>query len=150
MQPLKILFLLIAALLVQPAWAQKEKCLGLTLQPIKIVDECNKFVVVDVTIENNGLRTIDLPDKRTLGLQFFWSGTASFQPGSILQDGSFIDSFGDYGAHLSPDGVCTKRIKISKSHKTSTLKFLVVLVDPTFKYEECDETDNTKSILIMN
>jgi hypothetical protein len=127
---------------------QSEKCLNIAISSIKMGDMCTKNAAFEVTVENKGLRCIDLPNGNTLGLQYFWSGDAQYDPGDVLIGGSFLHNFGDYGKSLSPDGTYTMTIKVPLAKKSRYLNYLVFVIDAAFLYDECDEKDNIKGIVV--
>jgi hypothetical protein len=131
-----------------PMQKQPEKCLNIAISTVKMGDICTKNAIFEVTIENKGLRCVDLPNANTLGLQYFWSGDAQYDPGDVLIGGTFIHNFGDYGKSLSPDGTYTMKVKVPLAKKSRYLNYLVFVIDAAFLYDECDEKDNIKGIVV--
>jgi hypothetical protein len=131
-----------------PLSKEPEKCLNIAISTVKMEDMCTKTAVFEVTIENKGLRCIDLPNSSTLGLQYFWSGDAQYDPGDVLIGGTFVHNFGDYGKSLSPDGTYTMKVKVPLAKKSRYLNYLVFVIDAAFLYDECDEKDNIKGVVV--
>ena len=113
-----------------------------------IAIETNR-VRVEVTLENRGLRTFDLPDSKTLGLQYYWSGDSTYNPGDQIIGGTYIKDFGDYANKLSPDGVYSLEITVPTTKKTRFSNYLVVIVDSFFNYDECNENNNVGSVSVI-
>jgi hypothetical protein len=132
----------------QTSTSPKEKCLNIAISNVKMTDLCSKTASFEVTIENKGLRTIDLPSSNTLGLQYFWSGTAEYEPGAIIIGGVFVKKFGEYGKNLSPDGTYTMTVKVPLAKKSRYQNYLVFIIDAAYLYDECDEKDNVKGIAV--
>lgn len=133
---------------VQPISKPPEKCLNIAISSLKMVAMCTKNASFEVILENKGLRCIDLPNSSTLGLQYFWSGDAQYDPGDVLIGGTFVHDFGEYGKSLSPDGIYTMTVKVPLAKKSRYLNYLVFVIDAAFLYDECDEKDNIKGIVV--
>jgi hypothetical protein len=141
-------FLFSTFCLAQTSTLPKEKCLNIAISNVKMTDLCSKTASFEVTIENKGLRTIDLPNSSTLGLQYFWSGSAEYEPGAIIIGGVFVKKFGEYGKSLSPDGTYTMNVKVPLAKKSRYQNYLVFVIDAAYLYDECDEKDNVKGIAV--
>jgi hypothetical protein len=141
-------FMLFAGFCLQTTFGQTEKCLNMAISEVKMLDLCTKNAVFEITIVNTGLRPIDLPDAKTLGIQYFWSGNALYDSGDIFIGGTLIHDFGDYGKSLSPDGTYTIKVKVPLAKKSRYQNYLVFIADALFLYDECDELDNIKGVAV--
>ncbi len=143
-----ICFLLLSFLSNKTFAQEVKKCPDLAIKKIELVTKCSNSVVLMVTIENKGIRTVDIPNDKTLVLQTFWSGDAKFNNGDILINGTYVKSFGDYGKSLSPDGSYSMAITVPLKGKTQFTNNLIVFIDATYFLEECDESNNDASFLV--
>ena len=144
-----IMFLLLFSYFTpQMAFGQTEKCLNIAITDVKMQKLCTKTAVFEITIMNKGLRTIDLPDAKTLGIQYFWSGNALYDSGDIFIGGTLVHNFGDYGTSLSPDGTYVLTVKVPLAKKSRYQNYLVFIADALFLYDECDELDNIKGVAV--
>jgi hypothetical protein len=131
------------------ALAQAEKCLDIAVKSVRLLEIKSKTVVIEVTLENTGLRTIDLPNKEALALQYYWSGDPNYNSGDRFIAGMYIENFGDYGKSLSPDGTYTITLNVPIGHKTHFENYFVILADNFYFYDECNENNNSGSVSVI-
>ncbi len=131
--------------------AQAEKCADLSFKraACSFVDD-GKKIILDLTIVNTGINVVHLPNSSALIIKAFWSGNALYDAGDQAICETTVHNFGEYGVNLSPDGEYKLKMECTKKHKNRYTNNLVLLLDSSFRFEECTEQNNTVTFLIKN
>ena len=146
-----IIYLIFLCVISTHLLAQAEKCADLSFkrEACTFVDD-GKKVVIDLTILNSGINVVHLPNSSTLIIKAYWSGNAAYDAGDQAICEIAVHNFGEYRATLSPDGEYKLKMDCTKKHKNRFNNNLVLLLDSGFKFEECNEQNNTITFLIKD
>lgn len=130
------------------------ECPDLIILDIKLLERKKRALFIEYTLKNIGkspapLRKIKAIKSKKIGLRFHFSGDASLSRGDILADGTYIkkSSLPSEG-YLPVDSTLVAKTKISLAKKNSYNNFLIAKIDPFSMLIECNESNNTFSILL--
>lgn len=129
-------------------------CPDLVLEELKVIKRTRKVIFLEYKLKNIGtapapLKKIKALKSKKIGLRFHFSGDSSLSRGDILADGAYIrKSVLPADGLLLPDSSITATSKISLAKKNSFNNYLITKIDPFSMLIECNEANNTISILL--
>lgn len=137
----------------EPEFFTKSGCPDLIIDKIEIVKRSKSKATISYVISNRG----DAPAKLSGGtkkeadnaaFKMYFSSDDQLNRGDILVGGHYIDDSDlAEGGILPPGYMYTGEIQVSLKKKTSFTPVLVLNVDALQRITECDETNNTNSVV---
>ena len=126
-----------------------DSCIDLEIISIKLLEKNKKKAIVEYTLRNNGNLPINFEgDTRkkddNLAMQIFFSGDEKYNRGDLLVEGLFVNA--PESNIIPPNNAVRQKMEISLSRKTSFHGYLILHIDPTQRFRECDETNNYASM----
>lgn len=129
-------------------------CIDLTIDTIKVVRIETKYIELEFTISNRGTLPAPIFGARksnddNVAVHFYFSGTPRLTRGALLADGIYLtEGLKDSQGMLEPNKTYTQRFKLSLERRNRFYGVIILQLDAfDVLRQECDETNNVKSII---
>ncbi|MGK0390620.1 MAG: hypothetical protein ACI94Y_003378 [Maribacter sp.] len=131
----------------------RDLCPDLVLDSLVLVkrDKKNAYVTFQVRNEGKGAINVigDPSDKGdNIAIGAYYSGTKKYSRGALLAGQTFLVGLKESKGILFPGQTMTGKMKISRKKQSKYTKVLIIQVDSQSIVIECNETNNTGSVLV--
>ncbi len=129
-------------------------CPDLVLTELKVLKKSKKWITLEYTIQNQGKGPAAmLGDKKSdldnVAIKVYIAGSPKISRGSLVLGGEYLTKgFKDRKGLIPPQESYTAAIKLDFRKKTRFTPFVIVELDSFQNIKECDETNNTKEVLV--
>ncbi len=129
-------------------------CADLVLTELKVLKKSKKWITLEYTIQNQGKGPAAmLGDKKSdsdnVAIKVYIAGSPKISRGSLVLGGEYLTKgFKDRKGLIPPQESYTASIKLDFRKKTRFTPFVIVELDSFQNIKECDETNNTKEVLV--
>lgn len=131
----------------------RDLCPDLVLDSLVLVkrDKKNAYVTFQVRNEGKGAINVigDPKDKGdNIAIGAYFSGTKKYSRGALLAGQTFLTGLKESKGILFPGQTMTGKMKVSRKKQSKYTKVLIIQVDSQSIVIECNETNNTGSVLV--
>lgn len=137
----------------EPAPLDSNACPDLTIDAVRIIEATPKYIKLEFIVFNKGNAPVNLWGatrklEDNVSVQFYVNGTPRLTKGSLIVDGIYIqDGLKETKGILAPNKGVKQIAKISTEKVTRYNRVIILRIDGFDIVSECDETNNTNSIV---
>lgn len=137
----------------EPPPLDSNACPDLTIDAVRIIETTTKFVKLEFIVFNKGNAPANLWGatrklEDNVSVQFYVNGTPRLTRGSLIIDGIYLqDGLKETKGILAPNKGVKQIAKISTEKITRYNRVIILRIDGFDVIAECDETNNTNSIV---
>lgn len=133
--------------------ADSTACPDLTIDAVRILETTPKYVKLEFIVFNKGNAPVNLWGatrklEDNVAVQFYANGTPRLTRGSLIIDGIYIqDGLKETKGILAPNKGVKQVAKVATEKITRYNRVIILRIDGFDVVSECDETNNTNSIV---